>query len=112
MPGMQRPERVRDLFHQVGYTVEGVRELLGPVAGAALARDEIVPALRATRGGTPLETLTRLFWLQVPVRAAPSSGAGALPFEELIALGLAERDGDEVRARLHVEPVESPGGAA
>jgi methylase of polypeptide subunit release factors len=100
-----RPARVRDLFEQAGYTVGGVRELLGPVAGAALARDEIVPALRASRGGTPLETLLRLFWLQVPVPAT------ALPFDDLTALGLAERDGDEVRARLHVEPVEAtPGG--
>jgi methylase of polypeptide subunit release factors len=93
--------RVRDLFEQAGYTVDGVRNLLGPVAGAALARDEIVPALRVTRSGTPLEILVRLFWLQVPVPAR------ALRFDDLIALGLAERDGDEVRARLHVEPVES-----
>ncbi|GAB2813534.1 class I SAM-dependent methyltransferase [Actinoallomurus bryophytorum] len=96
-----RPARVRDLFEQAGYTVDGVRDLLGPVAGAALARDEIVPALRAARGDTPLETLLRLFWLQVPVPGA------ALDFEDLTALGLVERDGDEVRARLHVEPVES-----
>jgi methylase of polypeptide subunit release factors len=93
-------QRVRDLFEQAGYTVDGVRDLLGPVAGAALARDEIVPALRVTRGGTPLETLLRLFWLQVPVPAT------ALDAADLIALGLAERDGDDVRARLHVEPVE------
>ncbi|HZE29820.1 MAG TPA: methyltransferase, partial [Actinoallomurus sp.] len=96
-----RPARVRDLFEQAGYTVDGVRQLLGPVAGAALARDEIVPALRASRGGTPLETLLRLFWIQVPV---PDT---ALPFDDLTALGLVEHDGDEVRARLHVEPVES-----
>jgi len=103
---IDRLQRVRDLFEQAGYTVDGVRRLLGPVAGAALARDEIVPALRAARGGTPAEILLRLFWLQVPV---PGS---ALPFDDLIALGLAERDGDgggddEVRALLHVEPVES-----
>ncbi|GLY78732.1 DUF7059 domain-containing protein [Actinoallomurus iriomotensis] len=94
-------ERVSDLFHQAGYTVAGVRDLLGPVAGAALARGEIVPALRASGGGTPVEALLRLFWLQVPV------STGDLPVDDLIALGLAERDdGDTVRARLHVEPVE------
>jgi methylase of polypeptide subunit release factors len=94
--------RVRDLFEQAGYTVDGARQLLGPVAGAALARDEIVPALRAARGGTPAETLLRLFWLQVPVPAS------ALPFDDMVTLGLVERSGDEVRARVHVEPVESP----
>ncbi|GAA4630696.1 class I SAM-dependent methyltransferase [Actinoallomurus vinaceus] len=97
-------ERVRGLFEHADYTVAGVRHLLGPVAGAALARDEIVPALRATRSGTTLETLVRLFWLQVPV---PDS---ALPFEDLAALGLVERSNGEVRALLHVEPVESASG--
>jgi methylase of polypeptide subunit release factors len=97
-------ERVRGLFEHADYTVAGVRHLLGPVAGAALARDEIVPALRATRGGTTLETLVRLFWLQVPVAES------ALPFEDLAALGLVERSGGEIRALLHVEPVESASG--
>ena len=58
-----RVRNIREAFEQAGYTVDGVRELLGPVAGGALARDEIVPALRATAGGSPLEIFTRLFWL-------------------------------------------------
>ncbi|MFC6880504.1 MULTISPECIES: DUF7059 domain-containing protein [Actinomadura] len=101
--------RVRSAFEEAGYSVAGVRELLGPVAGGALARDEIVPALRGTRGGTRLEALTRLFWLQVPVAAdAPGEGAalGRLA-DDLIASGLAERSGGELRALLHVEPLES-----
>ncbi|MFI0406230.1 methyltransferase [Actinomadura sp. 3N508] len=93
--------RVRELLTGAGYTVAGVRELLGPVAGGALARDEIVPALRATGGGSPLETLTRLFWLQVPVDA-PSIRA-----DDLVAAGLVEASGGELRARLRVEPVEA-----
>ncbi|GAA4238229.1 class I SAM-dependent methyltransferase [Actinomadura meridiana] len=95
---------VRELLTGAGYTVAGVRELLGPVAGGALARDEIVPALRATGGGSPLETLTRLFWLQVPV------DADAYGADELVAAGLAERSGGEVRALLRVEPLEAVGG--
>ncbi|TDB86152.1 class I SAM-dependent methyltransferase [Actinomadura sp. KC216] len=93
--------RVRELLTGAGYTVAGVRELLGPVAGGALARDEIVPALRATGGGSPLETLTRLFWLQVPVDAA------SIRADDLVAAGLAEASGGELRARLRVEPVEA-----
>ncbi|WP_344451979.1 class I SAM-dependent methyltransferase [Actinocorallia aurantiaca] len=94
---------LRSRFERAGYTVAGVREALGPVAGGALARDEIVPALRATRDDSPLSRLTRLFWLQVPVPAA------GLPADELVAAGLAERSGDELRALLHVEPLEAPG---
>jgi methylase of polypeptide subunit release factors len=90
---------IREAFEQAGYTVDGVRELLGPVAGGALARDEIVPALRATAGGSPLEIFTRLFWLQVPVDE-PAIG------DDLVAAGLAERSGGQLRALLHVEPLE------
>ncbi|GGV17004.1 transferase [Actinomadura cremea] len=96
--------RVRDVLLEAGYTVAGVRALLGPVAGGALARDEIVPALRATGGGSPLEVLTRLFWLQVPV---PADGTT----DELVRAGLAEGSGGEVRGRFHIEPLEAVGGA-
>jgi methylase of polypeptide subunit release factors len=95
---------VRELLLGAGYTVAGVRELLGSVAGGALARDEIVPALRATRGGSPVEVLTRLFWLQVPVPA------GAIAADDLVAAGLAEVSGGELRALLRVEPLEAVGG--
>ncbi|MDX6431084.1 MAG: hypothetical protein QOE54_3450 [Streptosporangiaceae bacterium] len=99
-------KRVRETFDRAGYTVAGVRELLGPVAGAALARDEIVPALRATGGRSALETLTRLFWLQVPVPEGDLANAACA--DDLLAAGLAERSGGELRAILHVEPLESP----
>ncbi|MFC5750389.1 DUF7059 domain-containing protein [Actinomadura rugatobispora] len=92
--------RLGAAFEGAGYTVGGVRALLGPVAGGALARDEIVPALRATAGGSLLEALTRLFWLQVPVAAPALAG-------DLVAAGLAEESGGEVRALLRVEPLES-----
>ncbi|MDL4773825.1 DUF7059 domain-containing protein [Actinomadura xylanilytica] len=99
---------VRAAFDEAGYTVAGVRELLGPVAGGALARDEIVPALRATGGGTELEALTRLFWLQVPVPADVPGMKGLA--DVLVAAGLAGVSAGEVRAVLHVEPLESVNG--
>ncbi|GAA2110271.1 DUF7059 domain-containing protein [Actinomadura alba] len=98
--------RVRDHFHQAGYTVAAARELLGPVAGGALARDEIVPALRATGGGSPLEAIIRLFWLQV---ATPEYGSLT---DDLVAAGLAERSAGEVRATVHIEPLESVSGGS
>ncbi|HEX2315039.1 MAG TPA: class I SAM-dependent methyltransferase, partial [Thermomonospora sp.] len=59
----------------------------------------------ATSGGSPLEALTRLFWVQVPVPEKAVPGAA-----DLVAAGLAERSGGEVRALLHVEPVEAADG--
>jgi SAM-dependent methyltransferase len=101
-------ERVRAAFAEAGYTVARVRELLGAVAGGALARDEIVPALRLTREGA-LGALTRLFWLQVPV-AEPELPPG-LP-AGLAALGLAEVSGGLVRPLLRVVPLEPADGYA
>lgn len=94
--------RIGDEFARACYTIAGVRELLGPVAGGALAREQIVPALRIT-AGSELGALVRLFWLQVPVEAAqlPSQLAA-----DLVAAGLVEVSGAELRALLHVEPVE------
>ncbi|MEU4821535.1 class I SAM-dependent methyltransferase [Actinomadura sp. NPDC023710] len=101
MPDLRR---VRELLLGAGYTVAGVRASLGPVAGGALARDEIVPALRATAGGSPVEVLTRLFWLQVPV---PEDAIAA---DALVAAGLAEVSGGQLRALLRVEPLEAVDG--
>lgn len=69
--------RVRDALARHGYTYDAVVALLGASAHAALGRGDLVPALRATRGGSPLETLVRLFLLGTtePVAAC----AAALP---------------------------------
>ncbi len=99
-------ERVRERLLDADYTVAGVRERLGAVAADALAREETVPALRATTGTDPLATLIRLWWLQVPVDEA--AARAALPLDELAAAGLVERDGgDRVRAAVHVQPWET-----
>lgn len=37
-----------DAFKSVNYTLDGVADLLGPSAYAALGRDQIIPALLAT----------------------------------------------------------------
>lgn len=83
---------LRKLFLETGYTIDGVRERLGEVAATALAREELVPALRATAELDPLAVLIRLFWLGVPVR-------GPIP-AELVDAGLVVGD----RAAYHVQP--------
>ncbi|MDT7696697.1 MAG: hypothetical protein QOI75_6064, partial [Pseudonocardiales bacterium] len=54
---------LRAAFQRVGYDVDGVPELLGEDAHAALGRDEPVPARLASADGGPLGTLVRLFLL-------------------------------------------------
>lgn len=95
-------ERLRDHLLETGYTVDGVRDRLGDVAASALAREELVPALRATADGDPLGALIRLWWLGVPVEAA------SLP-AVVLESGLVSAEGDTVRADVHLQPWESDG---
>lgn len=94
--------RLRAALGTAGYTADGVLDLLGPDAHAALARGETVPARRRTAGGSPLETLVRLFLLQLAVPARHA--AAALPLVDALTGGLLELAGDDVRARLDIRP--------
>jgi protein-L-isoaspartate O-methyltransferase len=100
------PARLREALERAGYTVDAVRELLGPVADAALLRNETTPALRRTHGDDgPLATLTKLFLLQTAVPA--SAAERALPdglADRLVAQGMLDRSVSEVVAKLDVRP--------
>ncbi|MFK0289976.1 methyltransferase [Streptomyces sp. NPDC090442] len=103
-----RTNRLREALLAAAFTADGLLELLGAPAYAALARSETVPALRATRGEGPLETLVRLFLLQRPV--AEARAAAVLPLADCLADGWLVRDGDEVRATVDVRPYGGPDG--
>jgi methylase of polypeptide subunit release factors len=100
-----------------GFTVSGVEELLGPVAAAALHREEPVPALLATAGARdPRAVLVRAFVLGVPVPAAALAAAlPALGVAGARRLGLVAAAGedadDEVRAAVDLRPYEAVDGA-
>ncbi|MCQ8772311.1 DUF7059 domain-containing protein [Streptomyces telluris] len=103
-----RTSRLRDALLAAAFTADGLLDLLGAPAYAALARSETVPALRATRGDSPLATLVRLFLLQCP--APYARAAAALPVEDCLAGGWLVRDGDSVRATVDVRPYGGPEG--
>ncbi|MFI2436558.1 methyltransferase [Streptomyces sp. NPDC018693] len=106
LPSTDRPEvaaRLREALLAASFTADGLLDLLGAPAYAALARSETVPALRATRGDTPLETLVRLFLLQQPVPHARV--ADVLPVDACVESGWLVRAGaDEVTAAVDVRP--------
>jgi len=103
--------RLREALLAASFTADGLLELLGASAYAALARSETVPALRATRGDTPLEGLVRLFLLQQPVPHARV--AGVLPVDACLESGWlvrAGQDSGDVAATVDVRPYGGPGG--
>ncbi|WP_310961513.1 DUF7059 domain-containing protein [Nocardioides terrisoli] len=95
---------MRDALRRAEYTFDAVTTVLGSEANAALLRNETTPGLRATIGGSPLETLTRLWLLQttVPVEAAQAALPGLV--DALCAVGVLERSVGEVAARLDLRP--------
>ncbi|GIJ52406.1 methyltransferase [Virgisporangium aliadipatigenens] len=54
-------DRLRDALLSAGYTDDGIAARLGPEAVDAVRRNDFRPALRATEGGEPVDTLIRLF---------------------------------------------------
>ncbi|GLU47438.1 class I SAM-dependent methyltransferase [Nocardiopsis ansamitocini] len=114
MPDSLRPfprhlaERLRQTLIDADYTVSGVRDRLGDTAAKALAREQLVPALRATGGDERLGLLLRLWWLQETV--SEEAARTILPVTELAGAGLLTvRDG-RVRALVHLGPWELDGG--
>ncbi len=99
-PGRLLPvaDRLRDLFREAGYTVAGVDARLGPLATAAMGRDDPVPALAAASGDGRLDVLIRLFLLD---REERESTAAFLPPEVLESAGAGR-----VRAALDLRPHE------
>ena len=104
------------------FTVPAVEELLGPLAAAALHREEPLPALRATATVTandqPAEnaTLVRLFVLGAEVpRRAVEAAFPRLGADGARALGLVEAAGaqgdDAVRAVVDLRPYEAADAA-
>ncbi|MER7517263.1 class I SAM-dependent methyltransferase [Streptomyces sp. NPDC126499] len=108
LPVPTHAARLREALLAADFTADGLLELLGAQAYAALARSETVPALRATRGDSPLETLVRIFLLQRSVER--KRAAAALPLEEAIADGWVVREDDAVFATVDVRPYGGPDG--
>ena len=96
--------RLRVALTRAGFTYDGVAAALGTTAHTALSRNETTPGLRATTGGSPVETLTRLWLLQASVPVARVEDALPDLLDPLCAAGLLERSVGEVRARVDVRP--------
>ncbi|SOD63181.1 Methyltransferase small domain-containing protein [Streptomyces zhaozhouensis] len=108
--------RLREDLLAASFTPDGVLDLLGAPAYAALARGETVPAERATRGDEgPLATLTRLFLLGQATPAGRVTGAlPALTAEQALADGWltpADPDGAaRLRATVDIRPYAGDAG--
>lgn len=97
--------RAREAFRRARYDVDGVLDLLGGAAFAALGRGEPEPAGRATADAGALGTFVRLFLLgSSEPEPVVVDALRPLPVEDALAAGLLVRDGAGVRAGLDIRP--------
>ncbi len=92
-----RCERVRAALAAANYNDEGITRTLGVSQLTGLRERRLPALLRRVRGGSPLETLVRLFMLGQAAEAAAFARAVAPGGgDDWIALGLIETAGAEV----------------
>jgi len=101
---------LRTAFLTHGYTVDGVRALLGRAAHDALTRGEPEAADRATRDGGELGVLVRLLLLGATEPAAAVRAALGDP-GPLVGAGLLRVAGDGFAAALDVRPYADDAGS-
>jgi hypothetical protein len=95
---------LRDALRAADYTYDRVAEVLGAEAMAALGRNETLPGLRVTAGGSAVETLVRLWLLQARVPASDVEQALPGLLDRLCAAGLLVRSSADVAARTDLRP--------
>ncbi|MEU4802408.1 methyltransferase [Actinosynnema sp. NPDC023587] len=104
--------RLRGAFLNAGYDADGVVDVLGPQAHAALGRGEPEAARRASRDAGELGTLIRLFLLGAAEEpAAVAKALGDLAVADAVEAGLLTAAGDRVRAGLDVRPYGDDAGS-
>lgn len=102
--------RLRSALLDLGYTTDGVLERIGEDGQAGLGRNVSIPAELALTTGDALDAAIRLWLLQRPVPAAQVRDA--LPVEDLLAAGILQPDGDQLRAGIDIRPYGSPDDGA
>jgi methylase of polypeptide subunit release factors len=126
-PRSDLPELLTALAHDlrnVGYTVDGVAGLLGQSAHAALARDQLIPALIVTEPSAftrdpatdgakaALAVVVRLWLLAVPQTEGDLDAAlPRIRTSGLVELGLVVNDGGAVAAKVDLRPYGWDGDA-
>jgi hypothetical protein len=98
-------DRLRAALSAAGYTAGGIAARLGLAATAAVARNDVRLALRATEDRDRLGTLIRMFVCgQAEPEAAVAAALDPLPLPHARAAGLVEPYADGLRQGVDLEP--------
>jgi methylase of polypeptide subunit release factors len=102
--------RLREALDHASYTVEDVRRVMGEGGFAFLTRGELAPVLRRTQGGSPIETLIRLFLCGAEVdHDAATRALTPLTLDTCAAAGLIAVAPSGVTGLIKLRPYEVTG---
>ncbi len=96
-------QQIRDVLASADYTDRGVTQVLGVDSLNRLGERKFPVLMRRTAGGTPLETLIRLFILgQMVDEAAATRAFAPMPLEDWAKIGLVALSDSEVRPSVQL----------
>jgi SAM-dependent methyltransferase len=99
--------RLRGVLTDADFTDRGVLEAVGPEASSATSEGDLQVLLRATRRARPLDTLIRLFLMDVPADVDQARRAVApMQLDEWVEAGLLEIEGGSVTASVRLLPCQ------
>ena len=109
VPGTDRQmlDALRGVLARAGFDPDGVLRTIGVTDSVSIRESDILLLMHRTRGGTPLETLIRLFLMEAPVdvsllkRAIEPMGLG-----DWVKMGLISVEGGSAFAEIKLFPYQ------
>ena len=109
--GFKNPDdftRLRDVFEKAGYTDKGVLNVIGVKDFPSMKGTDVPLLLRRTKDNTPLNTLIRLFLIEVPCdMESVKLAVQPMKLESLAEAGIVQIDGVSVTAAVKLMPYKN-----
>jgi len=100
-------DRLRELLARLNYTDQGVSELLGIQGARSMSELDVPLLLHGTDGGSPLETLVRLFLIGVSVESrAARQATEPMELDQWVKAGLLQIQDDSVVGAMRLLPFQ------
>jgi SAM-dependent methyltransferase len=103
----QMLDALRGVMARAGFAPDGVLKTIGVTDAVSIRESDILLLMHRTRGGSPLETLIRLFLMEMPVDISLLKGAiDPMGIDEWVEIGLISVNGDSALAEIKLFPFQ------
>jgi hypothetical protein len=98
---------LRTVLSNAGFAPQGILDTIGVTDSASIRESDTLLLMRRTKGGSPLETLIRLFLMEITVDAGDLRRAVApMTVEDWVNMGLVRIVGGSAAARFRLSPCQ------